>query len=327
MRKIEAITLFIKMNFYIDCPSNFQGKNGKNNIVTNAFFFLKDNESKLLRQMAKSYFSRKRYYFSLAQIMIDEFEPDDEGKILIFRFGKQVYDIIEREKTADPKIKKEAVIPYDPFRGKDFVLWIEEKQIDENRKITSYERSYFDDKLTSMSFDKGEKRVKDTPKNRKLIYEYLKKHSPKLDQCQPKEWDAQTEQRVIASVMSIIGDEKIFDAIYKKTYGKDAVYTPPAKDGDAIEDKTDSKKEVAEETKSEEVKEEVTEETKDNAEKLEDKVAKTTDEKTDAAESKTEETGAAEPEPESTPEPESKEQAGGKPDFDDLDNFDFEKID
>ena len=48
------------------------------------------------------------------------------------------------------------IIPYDPFYGKDFFLLIEQKQIKESRKITSYEKSFFNDKITSISFDKGE---------------------------------------------------------------------------------------------------------------------------------------------------------------------------
>lgn len=217
-------------NFYADCPSNFQGKGARGNILSTAFFHLKDDESAVMREIAKSYFSRKRYYFSLVQIMIDSFEPDDEGKVKIFRFGKQVYNMIEREKNDDPKVGHKGIIPYSPFEGKDFILWIYKKQIDERKTITSYDKSYFDDKITAMSFDKGETRLEETDENKKKIFQFLKENSPDLSQCVAKEWDTHMEQKVIESVKSVIGNSAIFDVIYKKAYGEKAMYTSPAEE-------------------------------------------------------------------------------------------------
>ncbi len=285
-------------SFYVDCPSNFHGKGSRGNILSTAFFHLKDSESKVIRDMAKDFFSRKRYYWSLIQVIIDTFEEEEEGKIKIFRFGKQVYDMLEREKTDDPKVGKKGIIPHDPFNGKEFVLWIEKKQINENRQIVSYEKSYFDDKLTSISFDKGETRLESNAENKKLIFNFLKKSSPDLSQCMPKEWDRQTEKKVIESVKSIIGDTGVFDVVYKKAYGDSAMYSPPVKE---------EEKEIAPAESTDSVKPEASkEQPEEKKESLEEKVAEP------KAEAKTSTEGG------------EKKKDG---EFDDLDNMNFDEID
>jgi hypothetical protein len=202
-------------SFYVDCPND-----GKN-IVTQAFFFLKDHDSKVLRDLAKRFFSRKRYHWSLVQVMIDGQDPESEGKIKILRFGNQINEMIDIQGVEDSAVGKKAVVVYDPFRGKDFVLFVDEKKVGEgNKTITSYEKSYFDDKLTSMSFDKTATRTEDTPEERMKIFKFLKEQSPDLSQCVHQEWDDQMEEKVIASIQSVIGDDSVFDAIFQKTYGK-----------------------------------------------------------------------------------------------------------
>ncbi len=58
---------------YVDCPSN--GGN-KFNIITQAYFELKEHESAVLRGIAKQNFMRKPYYWSLYHVMKDDQQPD-----------------------------------------------------------------------------------------------------------------------------------------------------------------------------------------------------------------------------------------------------------
>jgi len=227
-------------HFYVDCPSN-AGSGGKFNILTTAFFMLKESDSKLMRNLSKKVFGRKRQHWSLIQIMLDVQDTENEGKIKIFRFGNQVNDLIEKEASTDASVGKKPVVVFHPFQGKDFILFIEEKQVDENQKMISYEKSYFDSNLTSISFDKGESRLEPTEENKKKIFNYLKENAPDLSKVAYKPWDEMTEQKVIEATKAAIADDVIFDKIYKKAYSK-GKHTPVSSSSSKEEKKTEIKK-------------------------------------------------------------------------------------
>jgi len=272
--------------FYVDCPSNVKGDpKAKNNLLSQAYFTLKDSDSKVKRDIAKRYFSRKQFFWTLVQVMIDKQDEEAEGKIKIFRFGKQINDKIVMASTDNPKLKKKGVKIESIFYGKDFILIINESETDDRSggriTITSYDKSYFDDSISSISFDGGETRIDDSNKNQEKVFMWLnglKKNpdfdssqkigesnpkyvkdpnnpgSPDLLQIEYHKWDDDLEKKIIESTKHIIADDTLFDSIYRKVYGysyfRDGKNNAEDRSGKKVTDKPKSPKIVVDEESS-----------------------------------------------------------------------------
>jgi len=232
-RNIQKITKYIfclpvagdeTSKFYVDVP---EGEQAKKNIVTQAFFALKDHESVTYQQIAKDHFSRKMYHWMLYLIMQDDQEPDLAGLVKIFRFGKKIDGKIEYESKPDASVQKTSEIAvHDPFKGKDLILHINEITNDRGQKMTSYDQSKFDD-LSSISLDCGKTRLEKNQENMKIIFEFLKENSPDLSKCAHKAWTDDEEERIIKTVQFLVDDDTLFNQIYKKAYGKNFFTNAP----------------------------------------------------------------------------------------------------
>ena len=78
---------------YIDCPSSV----GKPSILQDMFFKLRKSES-VQEQKKAEIFSRRHNFAALIQVIKDEQNKDLEGKIMVWKFGKKVWDKINAEK-------------------------------------------------------------------------------------------------------------------------------------------------------------------------------------------------------------------------------------
>lgn len=237
-RNVQKITKYIfclpvagdeTSKFYVDTP---EGEASKKNIVTQAFFALKDHESVTYQQIAKDHFSRKMYHWMLYLIMNDQQEPDLVGKVKILRFGKKIDEKIEYEANPDASVQKTSEIAvHDPFEGKDLILYINEITNDRGQKMTSYTQSKFDD-LSAISLDGGKTRLDKTQENMKLIFEFLKENSPDLTKAAHKAWTEEEEEKIIKTVQYLVDDDTLFNQIYKKAYGKNFfTAAPPSNSG------------------------------------------------------------------------------------------------
>lgn len=200
--------------FYLDCPS-LGGL--KKNIVSEAFFALREHEYQVYRQIANDHFKRKKYHWSLVYIMMDHQEPEIEGKIKILRYGKTIHEMVTKEAASDPTVGRLPVIVYHPFKGKDLILHINEKEFD-NRKMTNYGDSMFDNQISSFSFDKGQTRMPMTKEAAEQVRDFIMKESPDLSQVYYEHWDAQLEEKTIAAVRALVQDQMVFDSIMAKAY-------------------------------------------------------------------------------------------------------------
>lgn len=202
--------------FEVICPSNW---GDKFNIISNAKFVTKASEIAMIRDLNDK-FTRKQYHWALAHIMADVQEPELIGKIKILRFGNQIDDKIASEAKTDPSIQKVGLNVFDPYKGKDLILILNAKTYTTSEGVT-YENSYFDSIVNSISLDNGNTRLVKTEENFKEIIEFLQRESPDLSQ---KLWDKddwkKNEEKVIDTIRTIIGDEKTFQEIYQKTYSK-----------------------------------------------------------------------------------------------------------
>lgn len=81
---------------------------------------------------------RKLYYISNIYVVKDPTRPENEGKVFLFKYGKQIFDIIKD--TMDPQFEDDnAVNPFDFWKGANFKLKI--RQLDGYR---NYAKSEFD---------------------------------------------------------------------------------------------------------------------------------------------------------------------------------------
>lgn len=179
---------------YVDCPSSV----GQDSPLFRMWKKLKDSENPYEREMAKV-FSRRLNCYCLVQIVKDAQNPDLEGKIKVFKFGKKLKDKIEAE--LNPEIGE----PRDPFnllKGRRFVL-----HITKQGEWDNYDNSKFDGEAypilhtTDGNIDLRE--AINDPDVKKQAAEWLEKASPNLEEFGFKEWDEDTTNLVNSVIRSV----------------------------------------------------------------------------------------------------------------------------
>ena len=186
----------------IDCPSTL-GKDAKS-LLQDAFFALWNSPSAHDKKLSEK-FKRKDTYYSLVYIVKDDHNPTLEGKIKIFKFGKQLYDVLES--SANDVDEPNDFLDF--FNGRTLKLKIVEKS-----EYNNYASSTFGTKVHYINID-GED-MTDTPKNRKKLQEWLKENSPDISEYTFKPWDEETRKYVIDCIKAIIPNESMVNKILKK---------------------------------------------------------------------------------------------------------------
>lgn len=101
-----------------------------------------------LKESAKKFLPRSDYYANV-YVIKDEEHPENEGKVFIGKFGRQIFGFIE--KAINPDF--DDVKPFDPFdywNGADFKIRMVAKEIPDNKNpgktvpVPNYELSSFD---------------------------------------------------------------------------------------------------------------------------------------------------------------------------------------
>ena len=225
----------------VDDYSNFA--DGKNNIITNAFFELYKSKNLALVSLAQNNFSRKLYNFSLVQIINDLQQPELADSVKVFRFATQVNDLIDAALVSDEKNEIYAKMYSCPMGGHKFIMQIDEKQVEKKDgtkiTITNYDNSRFGDKASPIDFPTSgiAEDWHKTADGMKEMITYLRANSPVLEDYQAKKWTKEQEDDIIESVRLTINNAGLFDKIYIKTYGTS--YYSGGERGDATEVETD----------------------------------------------------------------------------------------
>lgn len=187
-------------NFVADCPSTV----GKKSILKDIFWKLKNSPSAKDQELAKS-FSRKEDYYSLIQVVKDPNKPELEGKIMVFKFGKKVADLIEQQ------IKPEygsPCNPYDLFEGKNFGIHV--------RKVgdwNNYDLCQFVGEKGPVSIDGTP--VEKTEADQKRIVEYLKAGPQDLvEKYDYKEWSEEDREKIMSIIRNLVPDGRMVSEIF-----------------------------------------------------------------------------------------------------------------
>lgn len=185
-------------SFSVDCPSTV----GKKSILKDIFWKLKNSHSAADQELAKS-FSRKEDYYSLVQIVQDKNNPELEGKIMIFKFGKKLNDMLEAQLKPE---YGEPCNPFDLFSGKLFSV--------HSRKVGEWNNydlcSFVGDKC---AIEIDSKRMEKTPGDMKTITEFLEGGPKNLTSFDYKDWDDALTERVMSVIKNTVPDGRLVNEI------------------------------------------------------------------------------------------------------------------
>jgi hypothetical protein len=212
-------------NFVADCPSTV----GKKSILKDIFWKLKNSPSAKDQELAKS-FARKEDYYSLIQVVKDPNKPELEGKIMVFKFGKKVADMIEQQ------IKPEygtPCNPFDLFEGKNFGVHV--------RKVgdwNNYDLCQFVGEKEGIRIEG--KQVEKTEADQKIIVEYLKAGPQDLvDKYDYKEWTDDDRDKITSIIRNIVPDGRMVAEILSGSPDSKSTYqAPPSSNNNPLKKET-----------------------------------------------------------------------------------------
>ena len=192
---------------YIDCPTSV----GQPSILHDMYWKLMNSDDARKKEQAKI-FSRNKKYYTLIQVIKDKNAPELEGKILIWSFGKKIFD--KYNAIVNPVSELEGVNvepnnPYDLFNGKPLQLTITKVS-----GYPNYDQSKFLDSSYPLMLVEGEGDNKTMTKinsktDRQAIVDFLKTNSPDLDKYAYKPWDDDTTQFVHKIINFVNGNTSI----------------------------------------------------------------------------------------------------------------------
>jgi hypothetical protein len=190
---------------YVDCPSSV----GKPSILQDMFFKLRKSES-VLEQAKANTFSRRHSFTAIIQVIKDEQNKESEGKLLVWKFGKKIWEKIEAEKKP---VIGEPHEPFDLLDGKAFAVIVTKVS-----GFNNYDQSKFLDKKVPLLIPVGKDGkivpfgpdvVKLNPINertpRETVFDFLKNNSPDLNKYGFKEWDQETHDYVNQVIVTVTG--------------------------------------------------------------------------------------------------------------------------
>lgn len=184
--------------FSVDCPSTV----GKKSILKDIFWKLKNSHSAADQELSKK-FSRKEDYYSLIQVVADKNRPELEGKIMIFKYGKKLNDMIESQlkpEYGDP------CNPFDLFDGKLFGIHV--------RKVgewNNYDLCQFVGERCPISIEG--KKMERNQNDMNSILEYLKTGPQNLLDFDYKEWNETLTEKVMEIIRTTVPDGRLVNEI------------------------------------------------------------------------------------------------------------------
>lgn len=165
-----------KKGMSVVCPSSIKGQQSD---LQDVYWKLKNSPVQSEKDKAK-YFSRKRAFYAIVQVLKDENNPQLEGKLKVFKFGIKIYEKIQAELKPAFGVPH---IPFHPFDGRPFYIKCKEvagyANIDDSK--------FLDQPAPIMISGQPVQRGQEAELKR-----FLEENSPNLDNYRYKAWtDAQ----------------------------------------------------------------------------------------------------------------------------------------
>ena len=200
-------------SFSADCPSTV----GKKSILKDLFWKLKNSHSAADQELSKK-FSRKEDYYALVQIVQDKNKPELEGKIMIFKFGKKLNDLIEAQLQPE---YGEKCNPFDLFEGREFAV--------HTRKVgewNNYDLCSFVGERTPIKINGVQ--MKKTQDDMNTILEYLKSAPQNLTSFDYKDWDDEMTEKVMSVIRNTVPEARIVNEIVGSVSSSPSSYSSQA---------------------------------------------------------------------------------------------------
>lgn len=134
-------------NFYDLARSTIGEEDPIQIAAINAFRKAKAEGDESLKTLAKKFLPKSAYYANV-YIIKDEEHPENEGKVMIYEFGRQIFQFIE--KLLKPEFDDiDPSDPFDYFTGRNFKIRMVGREIPDSRTgnkilVPNYENSEFD---------------------------------------------------------------------------------------------------------------------------------------------------------------------------------------
>lgn len=179
---------------FVDCPSSV----GKPSLLQDMYWKLKKSES-VLDQKKADIFSRRHNFGSLIQIIKDDNQPDLEGKIMYFSFGKKIWEKIDAELKpiiGDPHN------PFDLLKGKAFALVVTKVS-----GFNNYDQSKFVNTVIPLCIpnETGKLIPISESTDKQMAFDFLKANSPDVTKYAFKEWDTDMKDYVNHVITAVTG--------------------------------------------------------------------------------------------------------------------------
>lgn len=200
---------------YIDCPSNAGNPSILWDLET-VIKGLKDEEPELHKKLSDS-FSRWHSNWSPVYIKKDPQRQELEGTIKLFKYAHQINMMIEEQIKPEETdlIEAESCNPFHLLEGKDFYCHVGKK----TKIFRDWTKCKFMDEVTPFVF-----KIKDTSvivenneKSIKLVQEFMKKNTPKLDEYFHKEWTDEQFEKVAQAMVTLIQPRAVLDRVLDRT--------------------------------------------------------------------------------------------------------------
>lgn len=145
----------------------------------------------------------KENYYSYIYVVDDKTNPENNGKLFVFQYGKQIKDKI------DLQLKDKGIDVFDPLHGKDFELYVTTKTLNGN-VVPVYDNCNFESQSVMSIFDPEKNKMrklkvtKDEDDNiveldkrdNELLNNLLLNRNIELNSFRRKEWDEATVEKV-----------------------------------------------------------------------------------------------------------------------------------
>jgi hypothetical protein len=175
---------------------------GKKSILKDLFWKLKNSASAKDQDLSKS-FSRKEDFYSLIQVVKDANRPDLEGKIMIFKFGRKVNDMIEQQ--IKPEFGNPSN-PYDLFEGKNFGL-----QVRKVGEWNNYDLCQFVGDKMALIIDGVS--VERSEEGREMVTNFLKTGPLDIEKYDYSDWDDEENEKIMRIIRNTIPDGRMVSEI------------------------------------------------------------------------------------------------------------------
>ena len=142
-------------------------------------------------------------WYALVEVVSDKQHPELEGKIVIYQFGKKIYDkIIEAQKGSE---YKDAINPFAAGNARLFEINMTKDTGAKmgTRPVAKYDACGFIEKSAPIHFGDGQT-LENNPESQKAYLHWLENDAPKITDYYFKEWDAETTERVNANLATFV---------------------------------------------------------------------------------------------------------------------------